>query len=236
MHFNSQAGAGASDETGRSLLEAAGEVFAEEGFRQATVREICRRAGANIAAVNYHFGDKETLYAEVLRYAHQKAFEKYPLVPRLRAGASPAAQLHAFVKSFLLRLFDQGPTSWFGRMMLREMIEPTEALDHLLEERMRPMTRQLREIVAAILHCGPEEDRVRLCSLSVVSQCVFYHHCRRIVSQLFPEQPLDASAAGVLADHITRFSLAALTHLPESQPPGGRRRRCRRNAAPKMNP
>ena len=64
-------------ETRRQLLEAAGEVFAEAGYRDATVREICRRAGANIAAINYHFGDKEKLYAEVLRYSHGKALEKY---------------------------------------------------------------------------------------------------------------------------------------------------------------
>ena len=52
--------------TRRELLDAAAEVFGEAGYRNATVREICRRAGANIAAINYHFGDKEKLYADVL--------------------------------------------------------------------------------------------------------------------------------------------------------------------------
>ena len=58
------------DKTRQRLLEAAGEIFAEQGFRQTTVRDICARAGANVAAVNYHFGDKEKLYSEVLRFAH----------------------------------------------------------------------------------------------------------------------------------------------------------------------
>ena len=217
MNLKPTAGANADphDETRRQLLEAAGEVFATAGFRNATVREICRRAGANIAAVNYHFGDKEGLYAEVLRYAQQKAFEKYPLLPGVGADASPKDKLRAFVRSFLLRIFDREPTAWFGKMMLREMIEPTGALDSLLEERMRPMADQIRGIVAEILGCSPNEERARLCSLSVVSQCVFYHHCRRVVARLFPEQRLDPAAAEPLADHITSFSLAAMKHLPK---------------------
>jgi AcrR family transcriptional regulator len=201
------------DETRRQLLEAAGGVFAEAGFRDATVREICRRADANVAAINYHFGDKETLYAEVLRYSHGKALEKYPPLLGVAANAPPGKKLRAFVHSLLLRIFDKGPTAWHGKLMSREMIEPTSALDSLVEERMRPMVTQLWKIVAEILDCPVNDERVRLCSLSVVSQCVFYHHCRPIVSRLFPNKlPQDATSIEHLAGHITNFSLAAMKH------------------------
>jgi len=203
------------DATRQQLLEAAGEVFAEVGFRDATVREICRRAGANVAAINYHFGDKETLYAEVLRYAHGKALEKYPLLLDVGADAPPEKKLHAFVLSMLQRIFDKGRAAWHGKLMSREMIEPTGALDSLVEERIRPMAGQLRLIVAELLGCPADDERVRLCSMSVVSQCVFYHHCRSVVSRLFPKHvPQDAPSIERLADHITKFSLAAMKRLP----------------------
>jgi AcrR family transcriptional regulator len=205
-------------ETRRQLLEAAGEVFAASGYRDATVREICRRAGANIAAVNYHFGGKETLYAEVLRYAHGKAMEKHPLLPDVGPDATPEKKLRAFVHSLLMRIFDQGPTAWHGKLMSREMIEPSAALDSLVEERMRPMAGQLWQIVAEILDCPLNYERVRHCAFSVVSQCVFYHHCRPVVSRLFPKQEaLDAAGIERLADHITNFSLAAMKHLPAAK-------------------
>ena len=90
--------------------------------------------------------------------------------------------------------------------MSREMIEPTAALDSMVEERMRPMADQLCEIVAEILDCPLNDERVRLCALSVVSQCVFYHHCRPVVSRLFPKQvPHDTASIERLADHITGF-------------------------------
>lgn len=199
------------DLTRRHLLEAAGEVFAEVGFRDATVREICQRAGANVAAINYHFGDKENLYAEVLRHAQGKALEKYPLLLGMAETAPPEQKLHAFVLSLLSRIFDKGPTSWHGRLMSREMIEPTAVLDSLIEERIRPMSDTLRKIVAEILRCPLTDERVGSCAISVVSQCVFYKHCRPVVMQLFPEyMPDDPAAIARLAEHITRFSLAAM--------------------------
>jgi AcrR family transcriptional regulator len=202
------------DETRRQLLEAAGEVFAEVGFRDATVRAICRRAGANVAAINYHFGDKETLYGEVLRYSHGKTLEKYPPLLGVAEDAPPEKKLRAFVHSILLRIFDKGPTAWHGKLMSREMIEPTGALDSLIEERIRPIITQLWKIVAEILDRPMNDERVRLCSFSIVSQCVFYNHCRPVVSRLVPDQlPQDAASIEKLAGHITNFSLAAMKHF-----------------------
>src|SRR5580693_3875564 len=88
--------------TRRHLLEAAAEVFAEAGFRAATVREICLRAGANIAAVNYHFGDKEKLYRAVLKATLKSAIAKYPPDFGLPARATPEQRLRVFIRSFLL--------------------------------------------------------------------------------------------------------------------------------------
>jgi TetR/AcrR family transcriptional regulator, regulator of cefoperazone and chloramphenicol sensitivity len=211
MKAHVRATAKSHDETRRQLLQAAGEVFAEAGFREATVREICRRAGANVAAVNYHFGDKETLYLEVLRYAHGKAIEKYPPLMGLPGDAPPERKLAAFIHSFLLRIFDKGPTSWHGKLISREMIEPTGALDSLVEERIRPMSRLLGSIVAEILDCPMNDERVWLHGFSVVSQCVFFHHCRPVVSRLFPGQvPRDSANIERLAKHITASSLAAM--------------------------
>jgi len=102
------------------------------------------------------------------------------------ATAPPAEKLRAFVKSFLLRIFDKGPGSWHGKIMSREMIEPTAALDSLVAERMRPMAGLLWQIVAGILDCPLNDERVRRYAFSIVSQCVFYHHCGPVVPGCFP--------------------------------------------------
>jgi len=54
------------------ILDAASALFAEKGYGGVTVAAICHKAGANIAAVNYHFGGKEDLYREAWRHAHQR--------------------------------------------------------------------------------------------------------------------------------------------------------------------
>jgi TetR/AcrR family transcriptional regulator, regulator of cefoperazone and chloramphenicol sensitivity len=212
--------------TGERLLEAAGAVFAEHGYRDTTVRAICRRAGVNGAAVNYHFGDKEQLYLEVLRHAHRRALERHPTGRGLPPDAAPAARLRSFVRSFLLRLFEPGPTSWMGRLMAMEMINPSVALGMLVEERIEPMARELAGIVAALLGPAADPEVVRLSGSSIVSQCVFYAHCRSVIQKLFPQQGFAPADVEKLAEHITEFSLAALQAQARAR--RGRRRSARR--------
>lgn len=205
--------------TRNALLRAAGDVFAARGFRAATVREICRRAGANIAAVNYHFGDKEALYTEVLQHALQSAREKYPPSLGLPPDLPATERLRAFILSFLLRIFDEGPHAHHGKLMVREMAEPTHALDALVRDQIQPMSRQLAGIVGELLGRRAAPELVRACSLSVVSQVLFYHTCRPVISRLFPEMKFDRAQLDRLAAHITEFSLIALRSAKAAPPP-----------------
>src|SRR5258708_731281 len=119
----------ASVETRDRLLEAAGEVFAEKGFHRATVREICRRAQADVAAVNYHYYDKEGLYTAALKHYAEVALHKYPPTLDLGRNATANARLRVFIRSLMFRLLDKGRPAWHGKLMAREMFEPTGALD-----------------------------------------------------------------------------------------------------------
>jgi TetR/AcrR family transcriptional regulator, regulator of cefoperazone and chloramphenicol sensitivity len=202
-----------SKETENRLLEAAGEIFAQYGYRAATVRQICEKAGANIAAINYHFGDKEGLYLAVLRSVPNAYAEKYPPGAGLKRGASAEHKLLAYVRSLLQRVFDEGRPGWHTKIIAREMIEPTRALDTLLEEVARPIHQELALIVRELLGPGANQAVLRRCTLSVMSQCVYYHHARAVIRRLYPEQKYDPEEIDQLATHITQFSLAALKAL-----------------------
>src|SRR4029079_15589702 len=56
-------------ETRERLLRTAARMFADRGFKRVTDRDICRHSRANVAGVNYHFGNKLGLYREVLQVA-----------------------------------------------------------------------------------------------------------------------------------------------------------------------
>jgi AcrR family transcriptional regulator len=213
-----------SPETRQRVLEAAGAVFAEQGFHNATVRDICRRAGANIAAVNYHFSDKEGLYTAVLRYAHQCATEKYsPEMGVASQSDVPAKQrLQMFVRSFLRHIFDEGQPAWHGKLMAREMMEPTQALEVLVKEEIRPRAELLEAIVRELLGRRASPERVRLCAMSIIGQCLFYHHARPVIVRLDPRQQFSPRDIERVADHVTQFSLAALKQLAGEKETRGR--------------
>jgi AcrR family transcriptional regulator len=196
--------------TRQQLIEAAGQVFAEHGYRAATVREICMRAGANVASIHYHFGDKERLYLEVLRYAQKQDMQSNPALAKTAATLSPEERLKEFIKSFLLKLLDPGPMEWDGKLLAREMVEPTVGMDVVVGERVRPMHEHIRAILKGFLGEHASDDDLREAEFSVVGQVVFYHHCRSVVHRLYPRYKISRVEIDKLVEHITAFSLAGL--------------------------
>ncbi len=196
-------------DTRARLLEAAGEVFARCGFRGATVREISKCADANIAAVNYHFGDKGGLYAAVLSYSLESAFKKYPPDLGLGSGADPEDRLRAFIRSLLCRILDEGRPAWHGKLMAMELAQPTAVLDQIVEKVIGPLYKLLVSIVGEMAGDGATDQGIHLCSLSIFGQCLFYRHSRAIIPKLYPLK-LGSEEVDLLTDHIARFSLAGM--------------------------
>ena len=193
----------AQDPTKSRLLEGAGEEFAEKGFELARVRAICDRAGANLAAINYHFGDKEHLYVEVLREAHRCGLD--PQEERFDRRLSPAERLRTFIHHFLDRVLAMNqPEDWQHRLMLREMLSPTPFSEVLVREMIRPRFELIRGLMREIC---PEADDRRLNALvfSVIGQCLHYKMARRVTERLIGDEGYRALDLDYLTDHITAF-------------------------------
>ena len=203
--------------TEERILEVAGELFSENGFRGATIRKICDRARVNLSAIKYHFGGKEKLYSEVLNHWHEFALEKYPPLLGVSDSASPEKQLRAFILSLLFRILDKGKPAWSGRLMAREMAEPTEVFDRLVEENVRPLHALLASIARKIVKNSVSEETIRLCCLSIIGQCLYYYNARYI-GQIFQRDMSTPDEIERIADHITRFSLRGLRYY--SRKPG----------------
>jgi TetR/AcrR family transcriptional regulator, regulator of cefoperazone and chloramphenicol sensitivity len=196
-----------SEDTCKSLLYTAGEVFAEYGFRAATVREICKRADVNVASINYHFGSKEELYAQVLEYSFQTAAGQYPYDART---GSPEKRLEEFITNFMRGCLGCGQAAWHGKLMAREMVDPTGVLPRIVERAIRPRKKVLTGIINEILGEGFTDKEAEQCVFSIIGQCVFYNHARPVINVLSPAVRYDEEWIAATAAHITDFSLAAL--------------------------
>ncbi|AMV26633.1 HTH-type transcriptional repressor AcnR [Gemmata sp. SH-PL17] len=190
------------------LLAAAQDAFAERGFEGATVRDICRTAGANIAAVNYYFGDKEKLYVESVKRAHVCAarMDAFPI----SADAPPVEKLRAFIREMVARMHTPASTSAM-KLMMREMADPGKAAHVVVSEFIQPVAFVLRAILREMLpHL--DEQHLLMTGFSIIGQCLYYRQNRPVSELIFGKEAVAALDATAVADHVIRFSLAALGH------------------------
>lgn len=199
------------ESTREKIIQAAGPVFADSGFEGATVRDICNSAGVNLASVNYHFRDKLGLYIETVQRAHEMRSQAIA-VPQWSADTPPETKLYDLIHTLLKRALSGDDQAWQKRLMMREILHPTEACRPLVEKGFRPTF----EVMLAVLDdLFPEEvspaDR-RRCGFSIIGQILHYRLAGEVVTMLTPVREYSESySVDALSEHITRFSLAAVT-------------------------
>jgi len=204
-------------ETRERLLQAAERLFAERGYKNVTVRDICRGARANVASVNYHFGDKAGLYREVLQIGIDVVRSTTEAGRKAGEGCPPDEKLRRYFSVFLQKAFAPGHEN-LHRLIQREIDDPTAALDTFVEQAVRPRVEYFASIVAEMTGRAPSDPVVLQCVGSIATQALVYVRQNPIADRLgfrFRGTPAEIEQA---ARHIAAFSAAGIRAIAGVRP------------------
>lgn len=198
--------------TRKRLLDASAELFATKGYRAVAVRDICERACANVAAVNYHFGGKDKLHIAAIDHARKLALQEDPTPADAKPDGplTPELKLRRHLRAMLGRAFATGPAGWYLQIVLREMVDPTPALRHALDDHLGPHQRRLEAIVGQVIGQDPDSDRVKDTAAAILATAIYYHSCRPAVQHLRPEFEFTQDAADRLTDMLMSMVLGGV--------------------------
>jgi TetR/AcrR family transcriptional regulator, regulator of cefoperazone and chloramphenicol sensitivity len=198
-----------AEKTRERLLTAASRIFAEKGYQDATIAEICEQAQANIASVNYHFGDKQTLYLEAWRHAFNQELGQHPPDGGVSQQAPVEQRLAGRIKSLIRRVADNNSYSF--AIIHKEMAQPTRLLADILEKEINPQRQQMFGLLRECLGQDASEQQLQYCHASIMGQCFQLLRLKQM-QQARPQRtlPSDLSDIGAFAEHVVDFSLAGI--------------------------
>lgn len=200
-----------------ALLDAAEQLFGQHGYAAVGVREIVERAGANIAAIKYHFGSKNALYVEVVRRSMQRRRTDQAWAALVEPPATTrqaARSFIRFIRLFLDRLMDEGDSSAAICLMLREASEPSEAIDAIVNSFVMPHQERLIQTLS-VLCPDARRETLALAAQSVIGQILHYRVFRPFLERIPDHGRWTPRRAERVAAHIARFSLLGLGCRPE---------------------
>ena len=194
--------------TRADLLEVAGAIFAEHGFDKATSKEICERAGANIAAVNYHFGGKDGLYAAVLEEAHHRLVSLETVAAAARSRIDPRLKLKALMERIVGEIAKRQTGAWELRVLSREVLSQSPLMERLIAHQIAPKAKFVRAILAEIMELPADHPTVSRTVISVMGPCILLLIANRDLQRtVAPNLDLDPET---LAEHMITFTLAGM--------------------------
>jgi AcrR family transcriptional regulator len=201
-------------QTRQQLLEVAGRVFAERGYMNATSKEICELANANIAAVNYHFGGKDGLYAAVLEEAHARLLSIDIVTEITQNAASAADKLRVLLRKIVGQIANRDTGAWELRVLSREFMAPTSLADGMMRNQVVPKSTLVKGMIGDILGVPATHPAVSRSLVNFIGPCLFL----LIVNpdwqkKIFPTLLTDTEA---LVDHMVTYALGGLQSIAAS--------------------
>jgi TetR/AcrR family transcriptional regulator, regulator of cefoperazone and chloramphenicol sensitivity len=197
--------------TRQRLLEAASKLFAEKGFGGATVAAICRKAQANIASVNYHFGNKGNLYREAWRHARASTMAAFPSDGGVGAEAAPQQRLRGRMRAILQRALDGEALE--VRIMNHEMARPTGLLRQVVQDTIGPLRQATREILTELLGPRADELTIQSCMLLVIGPCMQVARRQQMRKYEGVDSALSADTLEAMLDRFVVFALAGIEEI-----------------------
>jgi len=212
-------------ETRTRLLATATRLFADQGFKKVTVREICHAARANVAAVNYHFGDKLGLYREVVQQAIEGMVRTNEAAREAGEGQPAEEKLRRFIVIFLSQIM-RPEFGTLHRLVQREMQDPTPVLDALVAQGVKPRLEYLSGVVAQMIGGEATDAAVLQCVGSINAQAIIYlpNAIGKRLGFEFRAEDIDSAA-----EHIAAFSIAGVRAIGRRRGRGRQQVRRRRS-------
>jgi TetR/AcrR family transcriptional regulator, regulator of cefoperazone and chloramphenicol sensitivity len=165
------------------LLDAAAEIFGTYNLEGATTRQLAERAGVNQAAIPYYFGGKEGLYLATIEHFFSVHAPKIQTVvkeieSRFTAGSIERTEalnlLKKLLEGMLEILLRQQTNRSFGRIIIREQMQPTKGFDLIYERVIRHVHEAISALLAIVLDRKPDDRTVILRAQMIVGQILIF--------------------------------------------------------------
>lgn len=204
------------DNTRDRLLIQAEHLFSQKGFAAVSIREITSAADTNLAAVNYHFGNKTNLYLSVFRerwVPRAQSVRKFFKNSLLKHQAPEAADVvRAIATAFLGGTMTDEERRCQISLMQRELAHPSEAVTIVVSEVIRPMHHDIRELMLPNLSEDISMEQLTLSIFSIISMILYFGFAQPVVSRVM-EQEFDAQFKSRVIDHIVSFTMNGLNGI-----------------------
>ncbi len=204
------------------LLEVAATQFAEFGFRNTRTQDICKKANANIAAVNYHFGGKKGLYKVVWDYGVEHAIGETDSLDL--TVDEDREWLYNYLRICVLSVFESGPKSLLRRLISNEITDPSPISAEVLSEHLAPRIQELEKRLRRMMGPYVTDFQVGCCILAIHSQFSALTVNRNARQNLFRNDKPTEEEAEHFTREICAFVIGGIRAI-KGVPPDARRQR-----------